>query len=259
MTTTRSVQRLQQTVSHVLPATAPLQLSIVAGPTQPELLDITLGELLTLQALQYGDYECLVFPWTGTRWTYATLKDEAERLARGMLAMGIQKGDRVGVMAGNCEQYISVFFAAALVGAILVVLNNTYTPSELYYALNHSGKTLAWWESHHHGHRRADADTECRLLFMTPHIGRHNLEEVLTELGPQPKQNGHSQSLEEIVILRGGHGKFSTYTDVINRGFSQAAHVLQDRESELRSGDVCNLQFTSGSTGNPKAAMLTHQ
>jgi Acyl-CoA synthetases (AMP-forming)/AMP-acid ligases II len=149
MATTRSVQRLQQTVSHVLPATAPLQWSIVAGPTQPELLDITLGELLTLQALQYGDYECLVFPWTGARWTYTNLKEEAERLARGMLAMGIQKGDRIGVMAGNCEQYISVFFAAARVGAILVVLNNTYTPSELYYALNHSGKALSWWESHH--------------------------------------------------------------------------------------------------------------
>ncbi|KAJ5676467.1 AMP-dependent synthetase/ligase [Penicillium maclennaniae] len=237
MTTTRSVQRLQQTVSHVSPATAPLQWSLVAGPRQPELLDITLGELLTLQALQYGDYECLVFPWTGARWTYASLKDEAERLARGMLAMGIQKGDRIGVMAGNCEQYIAVFFAAALVGAILVVLNNTYTPSELYYALNHS---------------------ECRLLFMTPRIGRHNLEEVLAELGPRPKQNGHSQSLEEIVILRGEYDNFSTYTDVIYRGLSRAAHVLQDRGSELRSGDVCNLQFTSGSTGNPKAAMLTH-
>jgi long-chain acyl-CoA synthetase len=83
----------------------------------------------------------LVFPWTGVRWTYADLKDEAERLARGLLAMGIHKGDRISVMAGNCEQYISVFFAAARVGAILVVLNNTYTPSELYYALNHSGRT----------------------------------------------------------------------------------------------------------------------
>jgi long-chain acyl-CoA synthetase len=134
-----SVQRLNQTLAHIHPATAPLHLSIVAGPTHPKLLDITLGELLTIQALHYADYECLVFPWTGARWTYAQLKDEADRLARGMLAMGIQKGDRVGVMAGNCEQYISVFFAAARVGAILVVLNNTYTPSELSYALSHSG------------------------------------------------------------------------------------------------------------------------
>lgn len=138
MAAPRSVQRLQQTLSHVQPPVSP-QLSLVAGPTEPQLLDITLGELLTLQALQYGRIECLVFPWTGARWTYGQLKDETDRLARGMLASGIRKGDRVGIMAGNCEQYISVFFAAARVGAILVVLNNTYTPSELYYALNHSG------------------------------------------------------------------------------------------------------------------------
>lgn len=132
-------QRLQQTLSHVQAPTTPTQLSIVQGPTEPGLLNITLGQLLTLQSLQYGDYECLVFPWTGARWTYADLKDEADRVARGLLAMGIQKGDRIGIMAGNCEQYISIFFAAARVGAILVVLNNTYTPSELYYALDHTG------------------------------------------------------------------------------------------------------------------------
>lgn len=140
MTTNRaSVRRLQQALSHVQPKPIPLQLSIVEGPTQPELLEITLGELLTLQSLEYSDYECLVFPWTGARWTYSDLHDESDRVARGLLAMGIQKGDRIGIMAGNCEQYISVFFGAARVGAILVVLNNTYTPSEVYYALSHTG------------------------------------------------------------------------------------------------------------------------
>lgn len=94
---------------------------------------------------------------------------------------------------------------------------------------------------------------------MTPQIGRHNLEEVLTELGPNPKQNGTSSSLDEIVILRGAYKNFSSYADVVQRGVSQPAHLLQDRESQLRPHDVCNLQFTSGSTGNPKAAMLTHQ
>ncbi|PYH99058.1 acetyl-CoA synthetase-like protein [Aspergillus ellipticus CBS 707.79] len=232
-----TVRRLQQTLSHFQPPKKPQQLSVVHGPTQPELLDITLGELLTLQRLQYGDYECLVFPWTGARWTYAQLNDEADRLARGLLAMGIQKGDRIGIMAGNCEQYISVFFAAARVGAILVVLNNTYTPSELYYALDHA---------------------DCRLLFMTPRIGRHSLEEVLEKLGPHPKQNGRSAALEEIIIVRGEYQGFDSYSSVIHRGLSLASSALLDRESELRPGDVCNLQFTSGSTGNPKAAMLTH-
>lgn len=97
------------------------------------------------------------------------------------------------------------------------------------------------------------------MLFMTPRIGRHNLEEVLTELGHSPKQNATSKFLEQIVILRDHFKNFPTYSDVIGHGLSQASHVLQDREAELRPNDVCNLQFTSGSTGNPKAAMLTHQ
>jgi long-subunit acyl-CoA synthetase (AMP-forming) len=97
------------------------------------------------------------------------------------------------------------------------------------------------------------------MLFMTPRIGRHNLEEVFTELGPNPKKSATSASLEEIVVLRESYNNFTTYQDVVERGLSQAAHVLQDRETELRPTDVCNLQFTSGSTGNPKAAMLTHQ
>ena len=97
------------------------------------------------------------------------------------------------------------------------------------------------------------------MLFMTPRIGRHNLEEVLAELGPNPKKAATSESLEEIVILRESYQNFTTYQTIIERGLSQTAHVLQDREAELRPSDVCNLQFTSGSTGNPKAAMLTHQ
>ncbi|KAL6236828.1 hypothetical protein BDW75DRAFT_205818 [Aspergillus navahoensis] len=230
------VRRLQQTLSH-LQTPQPQQLSIVYGPTEPELLDVTLGELLTLQSLQYGDYECLVFPWTGARWTYADLNDEADRIARGMLAMGIKKGDRVGIMAGNCEQYISIFFAAARVGAILVVLNNTYTPSELYYALDH---------------------TDCRLLFLTPRINKHSLEDVLAKLGPHPKSSGTSKALEEIVVIRGTYKDFTTYAQVIERGLPLPPNALPERESQLQTEDVCNLQFTSGSTGNPKAAMLTH-
>ncbi|KAL4946840.1 hypothetical protein BDV06DRAFT_181636 [Aspergillus oleicola] len=229
-------RRLQQTLGHLTPPQVQ-QLSIVYGETQPELLDVTLGELLTLQSLQYGDYECLVFPWTGARWTYADLNDEADRVARGMLAMGIQKGDRVGIMAGNCEQYISVFFAAARVGAILVVLNNTYTPSELYYALDH---------------------TDCRLLFLTPRINKHSLEDVLSKLGPHPKSAGKSKALEEIIILRGTYQSFTTYAQVITRGVPLPPNALPSRETQLQPEDVCNLQFTSGSTGNPKAAMLTH-
>lgn len=134
-----AITRLQQTQRHLFPDHTQTKKSIVHGPTTPQLWEITLAELLELQCLEHGDRECLVVPWTNTRWTYRQLQAETERLVRGLLANGIQHGDRIGVMAGNCEQYVSLFFAAATVGAILVVINNTYTKAELIYALEHTG------------------------------------------------------------------------------------------------------------------------
>lgn len=134
--------RLQQTLNHIqFPYVQKDvdRLSIVHGPTEPGLWEMTLGELLEFQCLRYRDSECLVVPWTGTRWTYGQLQEESNAVARALLAKGFQRGDRIGVMAGNCEQYVSLFFAAARVGAIMVVINNTYTHTELMYALKHTG------------------------------------------------------------------------------------------------------------------------
>lgn len=138
--------RLQQTLAHLeehatFPQREQNQLAITHGPTDSALWELTLGDLLDFQALRYPDSECLVVPWTNTRWTYSQLEIESKSLARGLLALGIQPGDRIGVMAGNCEQYVSLFFAAAYVGAILVVINNTYTKPEIMYALGHTGKS----------------------------------------------------------------------------------------------------------------------
>lgn len=138
-----SLKRLQQTLSHVQYSSIQRQperkLAIVQGNTQQQLWDMTLGELLAFQRLRYPDNEVIVCPWTGARWTYSELDDQATQLARGLLAKGIKHGDRIGVMAGNCEQYAAVIFAAARVGAILVVINNTYTHAELMYALEYTG------------------------------------------------------------------------------------------------------------------------
>lgn len=127
-----------------LPSEAPVptqKLSLLHGPADPPLVDLTLGELLELQTYQHGTRECLTIPWTGTRWTYNDLNQQSLLLAQAMLDMGIISGDRVGIMAGNCEQYAAVFFAATRIGAILVILNNTYTPTEAMYALKFSGKS----------------------------------------------------------------------------------------------------------------------
>lgn len=128
-----------QSLTEVLPQPERQNLSILHGPTDPPLVDLTLGELLNLQCLHYGTRECLVIPWTGARWTYNELNHQSSLLAAALLDLGIGVGDRVGVMAGNCEQYAAVFFAATRIGAILVILNNTYTPTEARYGLEFSG------------------------------------------------------------------------------------------------------------------------
>lgn len=142
------------------------RLSLVCGPTDPPLVDLNLGELLNLQCLHYGTHECLVIPWTGARWTYNELNQQSCQLARALLDMGIGVGDRIGIMAGNCEQYAALFFAAGRIGAILVILNNTYTPTEAQYGLKFS---------------------DCKLFFTTKKIGRLDNTDLLTQLASDAK------------------------------------------------------------------------
>jgi mevalonyl-CoA ligase len=113
--------------------------AIVHGDSSVPLLDFTLSELLDFQCARYRDNECLVVPWTGARWTYSHLRQESVWLSKALLARGLGPGDTIAIMAGNCEQYVSVFFACMRIGAILVILNNTYTATEALYALNFTG------------------------------------------------------------------------------------------------------------------------
>lgn len=142
-----TIRRLQQTTHHLGDVAEPTTLSLVHGGAGPALVDLTLGELLDEQCALRGDKECLIVPWTGARWTYSQLQQKSRSLAKAMLALGVRGGDRVGILAGNCEEYVSVFFAAGYVGCVLVVLNSTYTAMEAQYALDHSGEFGRFEES----------------------------------------------------------------------------------------------------------------
>ncbi|KIX08839.1 uncharacterized protein Z518_03496 [Rhinocladiella mackenziei CBS 650.93] len=209
----------------------PPPLSIFHGSSEVPLLNFTLGELLDFQCGRYGSKECLVVPWTGARWTYDYLKQESIWLAKALAARGVRPGDRIGIMAGNCEQYVSVFFACMRVGCILVILNNTYTTSEALYALKF---------------------TACKILFTTPRISHHDNRPLLHHLTKNPG------IVDDIVILRGYPGQFSSYTNLAEMGAIEPDELLSEISQNLSTHDVCNFQFTSGTTGNPKAAMLTH-
>ena len=99
----------------------------------------------------------------------------------------------------------------------------------------------------------------CKLLFIAPRIGKHSLEDALADLSNPENCRKELPDLEETIILRGAYGNFPTYDDVVGCGNCIAPNAVQRRQDALSPYDVCNLQFTSGSTGNPKASMLTHQ
>lgn len=206
------------------------QLSLINGPVDPPLVDLTLGELLDLQAYHHGTQECLVIPWTGARWSYHDLHSQSSALAQSLLNMGIVAGDRIGIMAGNCEQYAAVFFAVAKIGGILVILNNTYTAAEAMYGIQFSA---------------------CKILFTTKTIGRLDNARLLGELD-------NLDDGPKVVLLRGDTKGYETYEDLVKRG-SRNQHGLLKAMSRVLPHQVVNLQFTSGTTGRPKAAMLTHQ
>ncbi|KAH7395457.1 putative long-chain-fatty-acid-CoA ligase [Cadophora sp. MPI-SDFR-AT-0126] len=232
------LQRLQQTKHHltgVSTRNSDSKLSIVHGELDPPLRDLTLGSLLDEQTSIRGKKECLVVAHTRTRWTYSELQRRSRTLAKGMLALGLKRGDRIGILASNCEEYVATFFAAGYIGCILVVLNATYTAEEALHALQHS---------------------ECKLLFIEEKYGRHSNTELLTQLSDDPAQ---TPDLKTIATLHGTFEDFRTYSDIIDGLSSGVSEVEFDKAARLtHTHDVCNLQYTSGSTGHPKAAMLTH-
>jgi acyl-CoA synthetase (AMP-forming)/AMP-acid ligase II len=249
-----ALQRLNQTLLQIDPYILPPypNLSLVAGPLNPPLLQLTISQLLFRQFKEYPDNEAIIIPWTGARWTYRKLWTESSLLARALLKYGIRPRDRVGIMSGNCERYIALFFACVRVGAICVTLNNTYTATEMEYALKHTSKiifvmyTIVFLTA-----------TGCRILFTTPTIARFDNGPLLERLHEEDLHIA-LPDLKTVCLIRGSNG-FVQYEELLQEGQSIPDHILDIFDGVVSPHDVANLQFTSGSTGNPKAAMLTHQ
>lgn len=213
---------------------APTQLSLFHGPSDPPLTTLTLASFLDLQCEHFGTKECVVIPWTKTRWTYNHLKEQSLLLARYLHSAGIRPGDRVAILAGNCVEYVSVFYACMRLGAVLVILNNTYTAAEAQYALQYS---------------------DSKILFATPQIGRLDNSQMISDFSKAQKE---LPSLQQIILIRASQDGMANYEDVVESARFLSGHAVEEIQRGLSPYDVCNLQFTSGSTGNPKAAMLTH-
>jgi fatty-acyl-CoA synthase len=201
--------------------------SYAQGESSPALLEETIGDNLARIAAEHGDREALVEIASGRRWTYAELDADVDALARGLLAAGIAKGDRVGIWAPNCAEWTLVQYATAKVGAILVNVNPSYRTHELSYALNQSG---------------------LRLLFSAQEFKASDYRAMVEEVRPE------AHALERVVYL--GTDEWDT---LLTGGSDVPADALAERMGTLLPGDPINIQYTSGTTGYPKGATLSHR
>jgi fatty-acyl-CoA synthase len=201
--------------------------SYARGETSPDLLEETIGGNLERIVAEHGDREALVEVASGRRWTYAELDADVNALARGLLAAGIEKGDRVGIWAPNCAEWTLVQYASAKVGAILVNVNPAYRTHELAYALNQSG---------------------LRLLFSAEAFKTSDYRSMIEEV----RREAHA--LERVVYLG-----TDEWDEIVTGGRDVPADALAERMSTLAPGDPINIQYTSGTTGYPKGATLSHR
>jgi fatty-acyl-CoA synthase len=206
-----------------------------AGAVTTLLSRQTVGEALTSMAAAQPDAEALVSMHQGIRWTYVELAREVERVSLALLALGIAKGDRVGVWSQNCAQWTVVQFATARIGAILVNVNPAYRAEEMRYALRHSG---------------------VRLLFSALAFKASDYLGMLAAVRDQ------LPALERVVTFGDVRGQGSTdlvWSELARFAETVEHSALSAREAGLSCDDAINIQYTSGTTGNPKGATLTHR
>ncbi len=222
-----------------------LSRSYVHGGRPNPLLGLMVGDVLDEAARRWPDGEALVVPHQGIRWTWQDLRREARALGAGLVALGLRPGDRIGMLAPNLAEWVAVQFGTAYAGLVLVNINPAYRLPELEYALNKVG---------------------CRALITEARFKTSDYIAMLRELAPEIATAAPGSLAAERLpalrqLIRLGDREtpgFINYPDVIG----QAAHAHYRRLDDVSAGldfdDPINIQFTSGTTGAPKAATLTH-
>ncbi len=227
----------------------PRALSEVRGDDSPPLMEETLGKALDLAATRWGDRVALISPPQDIRWTFRQLASRADALAAGLLALGLTPGDRIGIWSPNCAEWTLTQFAAARVGLILVTINPAYRRSEVAYTINKVGvKALIAAE------RFKTSDYLTMIEDLAPEVAGST---------PGCLEAAVFSSLKVLIKIGGApRAGWLDFADVAERGpatdpvmLSRAAQIGRS----LSNRDAINIQFTSGTTGSPKGATLSHR
>lgn len=226
-----------------------LERSHVCGATDTPLIEATIGDFFADMALRQGEREALVSRHQGLRYTYAGLYRAMRQLASALLSLGLEKGDRVGIWSHNNAEWVLMQLATAKVGLILVNINPAYRTAEVEYALNKVG---------------------CKALVAMPSFKSSNYLGMLRELAPELERCMPGMlAAKRLPTLRSviwidvaGQGEeqpgMLRFSDVMARGHASDERI-DDVAHTLENTDPINIQFTSGTTGFPKGATLTHR
>jgi fatty-acyl-CoA synthase len=225
----------------------PVPASHVIGASQPPLLEETVGQLLARIAARWPDRPALVVPAQGVRMSYAELDRAVTRLAAGLLALGLEPGDRIGIWSLNRSEWVLMQFATARAGLILVNINPAYRSHELEYALTQVG---------------------CKALVLARHFKTSDYPAILRELAPELDhavpgrlQAARLPALRHVILLDDAPALPGTelFGPIAACDEPAALQRVQALQATLDRNDAVNIQFTSGTTGTPKGATLTHR
>jgi fatty-acyl-CoA synthase len=224
---------------------AKLESSYVHGASRVPLIGETIGSWFDRAAANWADRDALIVRHQGVRWSYAELRRRVDALAAGLVALGLEPGDRIGIWSPNTAEWVVTQFATAKAGLVLVTINPAYRLTELEYVLN---------------------KVECRALVTAHAFKSSDYVGMLRTLAPEIPRDAIGQlraarlpALE--ILIRVGPGAeqgFLGFDEALELGGERDMEALEARAADLQFDDAINIQFTSGTTGAPKGATLTH-